>query len=226
MENTPSLQLDAPSCSETSGVHKRTPMAVTRELALHVASELFFRSGIQAVSMDAVAQNAGIKKMTLYRCFASKDALVLACFGQWKKRFEAEWERSLSRFPDEPARQILAFFTDQLDEVTSADACFSPFLRLVDEYPDPEQEIRRLIRESRAELRTRFHLLLSNAGAEEPEQLADTLLLVLEGIYAAGQTCGPDSSPIRNAASIVENLLRAHCGFHAIPSPRRLFRRW
>lgn len=226
MEKSPLLQIDSPSCPETLGAHKRTPMAVTRELALDVASELFFRSGIQSVSMDVVAQNAGIKKMTLYRCFASKEALVLACFGQWKKRFEAEWERSLSRFPDEPARQILAFFMDQLDEATCVDACFSPFLRLVAEYPDPEHEIRLLIREFRADLRSRFHLLLLNAGATEADQLADTLLLLLEGIYAAGQTCGSNSSPIQNAASIVKKLLQTHCGFHAIPSPRRLFRRW
>ena len=47
-----------------------------RERILAVARELFYRHGIHAVGVDAIAEAAGTNKMTLYRHFASKDVLV------------------------------------------------------------------------------------------------------------------------------------------------------
>ena len=42
------------------------------------ARELFYRRGIHVVGVDAIAAAAGTNKMTLYRHFASKDALIAA----------------------------------------------------------------------------------------------------------------------------------------------------
>ena len=40
------------------------------------ASDLFYRLGIRAVGVEAIAEAAGTNKMTLYRHFSSKDELV------------------------------------------------------------------------------------------------------------------------------------------------------
>jgi AcrR family transcriptional regulator len=47
-----------------------------RERLLAVAAELFYRHGIRAVGVEAIAEAAGTNKMTLYRHFPSKDELV------------------------------------------------------------------------------------------------------------------------------------------------------
>ena len=47
-----------------------------RERILTVAADLFYRHGIRAVGVEAIAEAAGTNKMTLYRQFASKDLLV------------------------------------------------------------------------------------------------------------------------------------------------------
>ena len=47
-----------------------------RERILAVAADLFYRHGIRAVGVEAIAEAAGTNKMTLYRHFASKDDLV------------------------------------------------------------------------------------------------------------------------------------------------------
>jgi AcrR family transcriptional regulator len=47
-----------------------------------VAAELFYRHGIRAIGVDAIAEAAGTNKMTLYRHFASKDELVAECLRQ------------------------------------------------------------------------------------------------------------------------------------------------
>lgn len=50
----------------------------TRERIVTAAGKLFYGEGIRAVSMDAVAEKAGVTKRTLYYHFTSKDDLVAA----------------------------------------------------------------------------------------------------------------------------------------------------
>ena len=57
-----------------------------RERILSAASELFYRHGIRAVGVDAVAEAAETNKMTLYRHFSSKDELVADTSNAWPKR--------------------------------------------------------------------------------------------------------------------------------------------
>src|SRR6195952_5114585 len=50
----------------------------TSQRIVSAASKLFYAEGIRAVSMDAVAEKAGVTKRTLYYHFKSKDDLVAA----------------------------------------------------------------------------------------------------------------------------------------------------
>jgi len=47
-------------------------------MILDAANKLFYADGIRAVSVDAIAQTAGITKKTLYYHFKSKDVLIAA----------------------------------------------------------------------------------------------------------------------------------------------------
>ena len=55
----------------------KTPQP-TRDRIVQAAVELFYSDGIRDVSLDAVAEKAGVTKRTLYYHFDSKDALVTA----------------------------------------------------------------------------------------------------------------------------------------------------
>ncbi|MEG2139634.1 MAG: TetR/AcrR family transcriptional regulator [Bilophila sp.] len=205
---------------------RRTPLSVTRAKALRVAEELFRRNGVQAASVDAIATAAGIKKMTLYRCFPVKENLVLACLQVWEAAFQAEWEQSMARFPEEPARQLHAFFEDQAQALSSPDAYGVVFQRLAAAYPNPEHPVRCGIREHNALLRAKIRVLAQKAEASDPETLTDTLCLLLAGLYTVSQTLGADSAPVRNTPNIVEKCLRQGCGAGAFPPVHRVFRRW
>ncbi|MGQ4274037.1 TetR/AcrR family transcriptional regulator [Terrihabitans sp. B22-R8] len=50
----------------------------TRDRILEAAGKLFHAEGIRAVSVDAVAEKAGLTKRTLYYHFRSKDDLIAA----------------------------------------------------------------------------------------------------------------------------------------------------
>ncbi|HYM80736.1 MAG TPA: helix-turn-helix domain-containing protein, partial [Candidatus Limnocylindria bacterium] len=48
-----------------------------RHAILDAAAELLLRRGLGAVSMDAVAERAGVSKATIYRWWPSKEMLAL-----------------------------------------------------------------------------------------------------------------------------------------------------
>jgi AcrR family transcriptional regulator len=63
----------------------------TRNRILEAADELFYREGIRSVSVDTIAEKAGVTKRTLYYHFRSKDDLIAAYL-------EARSEPTLSRY--------------------------------------------------------------------------------------------------------------------------------
>ena len=61
-----------------------------RESILHAAAELLLNHGLDAVSMDAVAEHAGVSKATIYRWWPTKETLALdALYTEWAERSAA-----------------------------------------------------------------------------------------------------------------------------------------
>ena len=55
-----------------------------REAILAAAAELLLERGLGAVSMDAVAEQAGVSKATIYRWWPTKETLALdALYHEW-----------------------------------------------------------------------------------------------------------------------------------------------
>ena len=80
-----------------------------RERILAAARELFYRRGIHAVGVDAIAEAAGTNKMTLYRHFASKDVLVAACLSELTQEFDVAWDAIAAAHVGDPEGQLLAW---------------------------------------------------------------------------------------------------------------------
>ena len=83
-----------------------------RERILQAARELFYRDGINAVSVDAIAAAADTNKMTLYRHFSSRDELVAAYLEQLAAEGEGVWETARAAHPGDgpltfPLRTLL-----------------------------------------------------------------------------------------------------------------------
>src|ERR1700750_2709194 len=88
---------------------EKTERIPPRARILAVARELFYRQGIRAVGVDAIAEAAGTNKMTLYRHFASKDELVAECLRQVAAKADALWDRIETAHPGDPWAQLKAW---------------------------------------------------------------------------------------------------------------------
>jgi AcrR family transcriptional regulator len=87
--------------------------AATRRRILDTASRVFYEKGTLAVGVNELAAEAGVSKVTLYRHFDSKEALVAAYLRVRSERVSA-WLREVSQGLDPKAR-VLALF-DALEQ--------------------------------------------------------------------------------------------------------------
>jgi AcrR family transcriptional regulator len=69
-----------------------------RKAVLAAAAELLLDHGLQAVSMDAVAERAGVSKATIYRWWPKKEILALdMLFTEWSAVTPQQFESGLLR---------------------------------------------------------------------------------------------------------------------------------
>ena len=183
-----------------------------RARILSAASRLFHERGTRAVGVEAVVDEAGVTKMSLYRNFASKDELAARCLEERIAGFWAWFDGTLAVHADDPRAGILALFEGLAKRATRADFRGCPMTNAAIEFPEPDHPGRRLAQTHKRELRCRLAELAAMAGAADPDGLADGLVLLIEGAYASSQTFGPDG-PARSLAAAAQALLEAQgCG--------------
>ncbi len=78
-------------------VQMTEPTLSARERILSTAHELFYRDGIRATGVDRLIAESGVAKLTFYRHFASKDALVRAFLAYRHERWMAWFIDALGR---------------------------------------------------------------------------------------------------------------------------------
>jgi AcrR family transcriptional regulator len=157
---------------------------------LTVASELFYRHGIRAIGVEAIAEAAGTNKMTLYRHFASKDELVAECLREVARQGVQRWRRYEEAHPVDPLAQVRAWLTEMADNVADTNNRGCALANAAVELPDETHPARRVIEEYKVEQRSRLAGLCRSSGLKEPELLADELYLLLEGARVTAQSVG------------------------------------
>ena len=159
--------------------------ASARERIFEAAKKLFYRSGIRGVSVEAIAEEADTTKVTLYRVYSSKDELIVKVLEDQAERWKQWWNEVVSRHPGEPRKQIEAIFRcfhDELccDNAERGCAMANASVELEDDHPG-----RQVIREHKLEMAARMRELCKQMGARDPAQLANSLMLLLHGAFAA-----------------------------------------
>jgi AcrR family transcriptional regulator len=180
-----------------------------RERILAAAADLFYRHGIRAVGVEAIAEAAGTNKMTLYRHFHSKDELIAEYLRQSAKAADTCWDQLEKLHPGDELAQLGTWFREVAEHVADSDQRGCALANAAIELPEKTHPARRVIEEYKAALRSRLVRLAQTAGLREPEMLADELFLLLEGARVSAQSGGTDGLGGR-LARMGENLMAAH----------------
>lgn len=185
----------ARSTSNQPGEESTTGESV-RDRILNTARELFYREGVRAVGVDTVVAESGVAKTSLYRWFASKDALIAAVLemeaaDRWKG-----WDRNLERSSPDPRDQLRAQITGITRYLASPKFRGCPFMNVTSAFPDATHPARRVAKEAAAELHRRVHGLVSRIeGVGDPAALTDQIVMLIDGAFTTAVCMGKDGPP-------------------------------
>jgi AcrR family transcriptional regulator len=136
--------------------------------------------------VDAIAEEADVSKVSIYKNFDSKDRLVAeylrARDERWRGWFEGHMG-ALSGLP--PKERLLAVFDAYGEWMGRESPRGCAFINAFAELPDPGHPAQGVIREQKGWMRDYLKRLAAEAGAEQPEELADRLFVLLEGATVA-----------------------------------------
>jgi AcrR family transcriptional regulator len=180
-----------------------------RERILAAASDLFYRHGIRAVGVDAIAEAAETNKMTLYRHFPSKDELVAEYLRCQIEPGRKLWGELTAQFPGDPRAQLRGWLEHKGEFVASVNQRGCPYANAAVELPDKDHPARRVIQEYKTFHRQQLGQLCAAAELTEPEMLAEELFLLVEGALVTAQSMGSDGLAQR-FIRMGEAMIKAH----------------
>ena len=163
--------------------------APPRERILRAARELFYRDGVNGVSVEALAAAADTNKMTLYRHFSSKDELVAAYLSELAQEGESLWDAARSAHPGDADAQ-LRYLLKRVSQFEGAGGRGCALANAAVELAEPRHPARRVIEAHKRRQREQLVALVRAAGYAKPESLADELFLLVEGARVSLQSVG------------------------------------
>jgi len=186
-----------------------------RDRIFETASDLFYRHGIRAVGVDAIAQEAGTNKMSFYRSFPSKDDLVAEYLHNQEREYFGWWDETIAPFDGNPRKQLEALFEAYLDlarfKAKADSGCKTSrgcaLGNAAVEIPEGNELLGGIVHGYKTEIRKRLRKLAREAGARDAELLGDALMLLMEGGYYTRLTFPQNSGPVAAIAKAARALL-------------------
>lgn len=185
-----------------------TKRPAARQRIFDTAAKLFYRKGIRAVGVDAIADRANTTKMSLYRNFPSKDELVAEWLRDHDAKFWQTWDKMAQMHPQDARKQLQAAFALLAKHVSDPAARGCPMANAAVEITETHHPARKIIEAHKSKLRSRLAELCLSAGASEPTLLADELFLLMEGAQVS--TVLGVRGPARNVGRAAETLIHSH----------------
>jgi AcrR family transcriptional regulator len=180
-----------------------------RERIVAVARELFYRHGVRAIGVEAIAEAAGTNKMTLYRHFPSKDELICECMRQFAREADADWDALAAAHPGDARAQLHAWLQDAAGHITDPKDRGCALANAAIELAEKDHPVRKVIEDFKTAQRTRLADLCRAAGISEADMVADNLFLLLEGARVSAQSIGPEG-PACRFVRMGEELIKPH----------------
>ncbi|MBZ7922611.1 TetR/AcrR family transcriptional regulator [Ensifer adhaerens] len=157
----------------------------TRDMIVAAAEKLFYAEGIRAVSVDAVAEAAGVTKRTLYYHFQSKDELIAAYLEGRDQPNLKLFRKWFDTGDGDLADKVEAIFVNLARAARHPKWKGCGFLRTSAELANmPGHPAIRIGAAHKKKFEAWIAETFTEAGVAEPAMLARQILLLLDGSFA------------------------------------------
>lgn len=190
-----------------------------RKRLLDAATELFCRYGINATGVDAVIDEAGTAKTTLYRIFGSKEGLIEAVLESEGKRWRDWLIGGIEAGNAAPRTKLLRIFPMLKDWFSEERFYGCPFINAIGEHDKADERLRAITLRHKSVVLSRIERLAGDADLPNPAALAHQIGLLIDGaIIAAMVTRNPKVAD--DAASVLRVLIGGEPARRATPKRR------
>lgn len=165
-----------------------------RERILETAFALFYAHGPRGVGVDTVIAESGVAKATLYKHFPRKDDLVLAYLDKADQAWFAQLRAAAREAGEDPRDQMVGMFDALSQACRRAGFHGCAFINAAAEAA-PDSDVHARTVEHKNVVRAWLTDLARRAGADDPDQLARQLTLLLDGALAAGVLDADPATP-------------------------------
>ena len=188
-----------------------------REKIVDAANSLFYREGIRAVSVDAVAEKAGVTKKTLYYHFKSKDDLVaeyLASRDQPNLKLYEKWYETAD---GDVADRIEAIFQNLARSARHPKWKGCGFLRTAAELANlPGHPAMKIGAEHKKKFERWLAGRLAENGMGEPDATARQIVLLMDGAFST-MLVHRDAAYAEEAGRAARAIIRSAAGRGRVP---------
>jgi AcrR family transcriptional regulator len=179
----------------------------TREKIIDAANRLFYREGIRAVSVDAVAEAAGLTKRSLYYHFTSKDELIADYLRLRDHPNLTRYAAWYAAAGGDLVDKIGAVFDHLATEANRPGWKGCGFLRTAAELVNqPGHPALKIGVEHKKRVEAWFAEIFAENGVSEPARIARQVSLLIDGAFSQGMLYR-DPTYFREARLAAQTLL-------------------
>jgi AcrR family transcriptional regulator len=171
-----------------AGLKTRGKPSGARKRIIGTAYKLLTRKPVGAVGVDTIIEQAGVAKMSLYRHFQSKEALVLEVLQHRSALWTLRWLKAeILRRAQAPEDRLLAVFDIFHEWFQRRDFEGCTFINVLLE-AEPKSPLHRAAAGHLAEVRTILSGFAAEAGLADVERFTQIWHILMKGsIVAAGE---------------------------------------
>jgi AcrR family transcriptional regulator len=152
---------------------------------LNAATHLFCKDGINATGIDAIINEAGTAKTTLYKLFGSKTNLVHAVLESEGRQWR-EWFIGAIEDGGGDAQTKLSRIFPALKRWFAEERFYGcPFINAVAEHDKDQKQFRNVALKHKKVVLAHIERLAGEMGAAQPATLAHQLALLIDGAIVA-----------------------------------------
>src|SRR3954467_6211376 len=152
---------------------------------LNAATRLFCKNGINATGIDAIIEEAGTAKTTLYKLFGSKTNLVHAVLESEGKQWRQWFIGAIEAGGGDAEKKLSRIFPALKSWIGEERFYGCPFINAVAEHDKDQKQFRNIAMKHKKVVLSHIEKLAGEMGAVDPESLAHQLALLIDGAIVA-----------------------------------------
>lgn len=182
--------------------------APKRDRLLEVSEAVFSKEGFKGVSVDRLLKEAGVAKMTLYKGFESKDALICETLRRRADRLAKHVHTAVEDAGPSANDRLLSCFDamESWSKRKDFNGCY--FINALGEFNGEESDVGEIVRRYKAGFLSQLETLCQACEIPDPKSFARNVLMIIDGATVTHMTLGDHGSYAR-AKALTSALLTA-----------------